>query len=352
MNNKGPLKTHLAGGVHIKSNVALASYTTFGIGGKATEFAVARSEDELRALVAYGDERQLPITMLGGGSNVLISDEGINGLVIKNKISGISYETAGEKVLVTAGAGVVWDDLVAETVKKDLWGLENLSAIPGSVGATPIQNVGAYGVEVADLIKAVRVYDKNTKDFLLLSPNDCQFGYRDSIFKHAAGQSYLVTAVTYGLSKTLNPKLHYRDLAERFANDNQPPLTEIRDAVINIRSRKFPSWQEVGTAGSFFKNPIIATEHYTKLQQKYPGLPSWPAGDGQVKVPLGWILDKVLKLRGVKEGRVGCYKDQALVLVNFDNATAEEVDEFAKNIELKVKEATDIDLTREVTYIS
>ena len=336
----------------IQESVPLRRYTTFQIGGPAEFFAVAKSEEELTVLARVANERQLALTILGGGSNVLISDKGIKGLVVKNEITGISYEPDGETVLVTAGAGVVWDDLVSETVSKDLWGLENLSAIPGSVGATPIQNVGAYGVEVAELIKAVRVYDKEKKVFLDLTPDYCQFGYRDSMFKHEVGKKYIVIAVTYTLSEVAKPKLHYKDLAERFKGDFEPSLEEIREAVIEIRSRKFPNWHEVGTAGSFFKNPIIDSNHYAKLQEKYPDLPSFSADADKVKVPLGWILDKVLNLRGVREGNVGAYKGQALVIVNHGGATATEVDEFAKKIEQNVKAVADIDLTREVTFVS
>lgn len=330
----------------IEKNVSLARYTTFGIGGPAEYFAVCNTTEELTALAGFARERGLTVTILGGGSNVLISDAGVTGLVIKNNIGNIKVVENGGAVIVTAGAGVVWDDLVSYTVAKNYWGLENLSAIPGSVGATPIQNVGAYGVEVGELVETVEVYDINKNIFLNIKHDECQFGYRDSIFKTKVGKNLIVTAVSYKLSLTPNPKLHYKDLALKFGMEQDetslPSLKDIREAVIEIRSSKFPDWRERGTVGSFFKNPIITTLEYDRLVHLYEDLPGFSVGGHKIKVPLGWILDKVCNLRGVKEGNVGTYQNQSLVMINYGNATAKEVESFAKKISDCVLEKTNI----------
>jgi UDP-N-acetylmuramate dehydrogenase len=336
--------------IDIKTDIPLAPLTTFGIGGGAEYFTVVGNEDELAEAVRFAKEKNLPITILGGGSNVLVADNGVRGLVIKNEIGGIFYEENDVNTIVTAGAGVIWDELVAETVAKDLWGLENLSGIPGTVGATPIQNVGAYGTETADVLVSVRVFDIETETFSELPNGFCAFAYRDSIFKTREGKKYVVTHVAYTLLKKPDRKLAYKDLAARFG-DTEPNLEEIRSAVLEIRSAKFPNWREMGTAGSFFKNPIISEESFSLLAEKYPDIPSFPAGQGFVKVPLGWILEHVLKIKGVHDGNVGTYKGQALVIVNYGNATAHEVDVFAKKIESRVNELCNVELEREITDI-
>lgn len=337
----------------IQREVPLAPYTTFKIGGPAEYFVSVSTEKELEEAVAWAKERALSVTIIAGGSNVLIADEGVRGLVIKNDIGGITYEEKNGQVSVTAGAGVVWDDLVTEAATRGLWGFENLSAIPGSVGATPIQNVGAYGVEVADLIARVRVYDKERKLFTELSPEECGFAYRDSIFKHAEGKQYVVTAVTYVLSKDAQPKLQYKDLDKKFGErEAAPTLSEIRGAVIAIRRGKFPDWQTVGTAGSFFKNLILSKDEFNRIAARYPELPGFRTEDDNVKVPLGWILDHVLALKGVTEGAVGTYEHQALVVVNHGGATARDVQTFAQEIAQKVFDATGVYIEWEVTYVS
>lgn len=337
----------------IKENINLAPYTTFKIGGPAESFAVVKSEEELPTLVRAARERQQSILVLGGGSNVLIDDAGIKGLVIKNEIKGVSSVVSGDQVLVTAGAGEVWDDLVALTVKEGWWGLENLSAIPGSVGATPIQNVGAYGVEVASLIKSVRVFDIERAEFREFTNQECAFGYRDSFFKTEAGRKLIVTSVTYSLSTVPNPKLHYKDLSVFFSDAELSNISQsaIRDAVIKIRAGKFPDWKQIGTAGSFFKNPIISEDHYATLVAEYPGLPGYPEKEGKIKVSLGWVLDNICGLKGHKEGNVGLYEKQALVLVNFGSATATEVKNFAAKVCDEVFKKTQIEIEMEVSVM-
>jgi len=334
----------------VKKDVPLAPYTTFGVGGVAEYFAVASNEEELALLTEYARERDLRVSVLGGGSNLLVSDSGVEGLVIKNEIKGITHKAENEKVLVTAGAGEEWDAFVLRTVETGWWGLENLSAIPGTVGATPIQNVGAYGVEEGNLIEEVKVYVLREQKYITMTKDECRFGYRDSIFKSEAGKDLIVVSVTYSLSTIPTPQIHYKDLAEYFSNHlGIPSQLEIRDAVVLIRSKKFPDWKKFGTAGSFFKNPIISTEHFNELSKQYEGLPGYPAGDGTVKVALGWILDKVCELRGVREGQLGTYENQSLVLVNYGGATASDVSNFAEGVKDKVFKKTKISIEMEPT---
>jgi UDP-N-acetylmuramate dehydrogenase len=331
--------------MQINEHISLAALTTFQTGGFAERFVVVTTEAELSEAVAYARASALPITVLGGGSNVLAPDGELAGLVIKMGIKGVVMHEEGDVVYVTAGAGEEFDAIVAEAVARGYWGLENLSHIPGSIGATPVQNVGAYGVEVGNFISLVRVFDRTTESFTTLSGTDCAFGYRDSRFKHAEGQRYIITAVTFVLSRTPLPQVTYKDLAERF-REATPTLALIREAIIEIRSKKFPDWHTEGTAGSFFKNPIIEKSHYDALVQTYPELPGYAADSGTVKVPLGWILDRVLELRGQGSATVGCYEGQALVLYNRGGATTADVLEFAKIIAARVHEATGITIER------
>lgn len=338
-------------GIEIKEKVPLSSLTTLKVGGSAEYFVAAALEVELREAVSWAKERGLSVRVLGGGSNLLISDQGVSGLVIKNEIGGIAYENDGSSsVLVTAGAGVVFDDLIQDNVERGYWGLENLSSIPGSVGATVVQNVGAYGVEVGRLIESVRVYDMSKSVFVDLDAAACRFGYRDSFFKTEIGRQYVIVGVTFRLSLVPQPRLEYRDLAQRFAESEHLLQSEIRQAVISIRSQKFPDWTQVGTAGSFFKNPIVDRQEYERLLIEYSELPGFAEADGRVKLSLGWILDHVCSLRGHHEGHVGLYDKQALVLVNLGGATAQEIENFAQKIAQKVFEKTNITIEWEVSY--
>ena len=334
----------------IQERVLIAPYTTFGIGGEAEYFAVASSEDELAASINQAREQDWSVTILGGCSNMLVSDSGVKGLVIIYVIKGIVADPEGGSVKVIVGAGEVWDDLVAHTVEEGWWGLENLSAIPGTVGATPIQNVGAYGVEVKEMIEAVRVYSPEREDFLILTNAECRFSYRDSFFKSPEGKNLIVVGVTYRLSLKPTPILHYKDLA-MLADEDDLTQENIRAAVISIRAEKFPNWHELGTAGSYFKNPIISEAEFVSLQAKYPELPGFSEPDGRVKVSLGWVLDKICGFKGVRDGNVGTFKTQALALVNYGGATAEEVLGFEKKIASEVKERTGIIIEREPVLI-
>jgi len=329
----------------------LADFTTFRIGGNARFFCTIEKKEDLPEAVVFAREKSLPIFILGGGSNILISDKGFDGLVVKMGIVEVEEIKAG---LVRAGAGENWDDFVAWTVDKGYGGLENLSLIPGTVGAAPVQNIGAYGVEVGDLIDSVEVFDAKENTFKSLSHKECDFSYRDSAFKKEKGR-YVIASVLFKLKKNTTPDISYKDLVELFKNKQKPSIAEVRAAVIAIRTAKLPDLSKVGTAGSFFKNPVISKEKYAELKERYPELPSFAesakGGDGRVKVPLAWIIDKVCGLKGNKYGKAGIHETQALVIVNYSNASFEDVEKAAKEVEKSVKEKTGIDIEREVIMV-
>lgn len=333
--------------------VDLASYTTLGVGGKADYFVRIERVKEVPWLCEKIISMSCPLTILGGGSNVLVSDSGVRGVVALMAMVGIDTKEEGDDVLVRVGAGVVFDDLVEYCARQGWWGLENLSHIPGTVGATPIQNVGAYGVEVSEVIDTVQVFDRQKERFIDMLASDCGFQYRDSLFKSAKGR-FIVVSVTFRLSKKPMPKLHYADLNQYFISKKNIDVCDVRKAVVEIRSNKFPKWQDglVGTAGSFFKNPIVDETTLARLKAKCPDLPVYEVGNGKVKLSLGWILDKLLNRKGYKKGAVGHYEKQALVLVvDHKKSSAEEIDLFAKEVEDLVNSELGIKIEREVTMV-
>lgn len=331
------------GRMQILEHEPLSAHTTFKFGGPARFFADATSVDELCEARRFAEQQDMPLMILGGGSNVVASDAGFDGLVIRPRMRGILYE--GD--LVRVGAGEDWDALVADTVAHGLWGLENLSGIPGSVGATPIQNVGAYGVEVAEKIASLEALHLPTCKVRSFAPHECRFAYRDSFFKSEEGREYVVLSVTFGLSRTPTRTLSYKDLARAFEKNPEPTLLAVRETVLGIRAQKFPDLAQVGTAGSFFKNPIIDAVHYEQLSRVWPELPGFPQGDGRVKVPLAFLLER-LGWKGVREGAVGVWHAQPLVLVHYGGGSADELEVLAEKIERDVNEKTEIVLEREV----
>lgn len=336
----------------IRHNVLLSAYTTLKIGGPAKYFVTVSSVAELKAAVYFAQQNKLPLFVLGGGSNVQAPDAGFTGLVVHLAILGITHDmmTDSEHVVVTAGAGEGLDALILQTVESGWWGLENLSHIPGTVGATPVQNVGAYGVTIGEYITAVTVYNTQTNQTEILTQAECGFGYRDSIFKHQAGQQYIIVSVTISLSLHPQPRIDYPDLTHHFATQT-PTLAAIRDAIIAIRSAKFPDWTKVGTAGSFFKNPIVVRAVGLQLQTTYPNLPLYEVDDNHVKVALGFILDKICGLKGYTDKNVCLYEQQALVLVAASGATSDEVDQFVQKISDVVFAKTKIHIEREVVQL-
>lgn len=337
--------------LRLEDNVSLASLSTLRVGGNAERLVYIESEEALLEALDLAYKQAWPVTVLGGGSNVLISDQGIGGLVLVMAISGEMVKKDDDVTFLTAGAGVRLDDLVARSVEAGLWGLENLSGIPGTVGATPIQNVGAYGVEMADLIYTVRVYDRQSESFKNLTNSECEFAYRDSVFKHEPGH-YIITAVTFRLANKPTPRLYYRDLLEYFSNGQTPDGQSVRQAVLTIRARKFPDLNQVGTAGSFFKNPVITLAESRRLKERWPDLPVFPVSSTKAKISLGFVLDKIMGLRGTRKGDVGLYEGQVLVLVAYEGATFESIKKFADEITEQVKRVVGLTIEPEVTYLS
>ncbi len=348
----------------IEKDKSLKEFTTFKIGGNAQFFCAVQNEDELTEAVDFAQTnkagRKVPIFVLGGGSNILISDKGFQGLVIKMEIKGVEFtDQENGDVLVIAKAGEDWDAFVEKTVEKGFYGLENLSLIPGTVGAAPVQNIGAYGSEIKDTVHSVKIFDTAEGVFKNFSKDDCQFEYRDSLFKKKSNQipdfgtRYIVTSVTFKLNKKGKVNIDYKDVREYFAMKNieTPTLAEVRRAVVEIRSNKLPDVRKVGTVGSFFKNPIVTNEQAIELKNKYPDLPIYPIDETYTKISLAWILDKVCGYKGTSKGHVGTYKNQALVLVNNGDATAKEILDFAEEIKKSVKEKSGIDIEEEVQRV-
>lgn len=352
--------------IRIQENVSLRDLTTLKIGGTARYFCSAATVESLSQAVSFAHEKKLPCLILGGGSNVLVSDGVVNAVVIQNNLRGVTWKDGGKNVVVCAGAGENWDRLVEQAVKRNLWGIENLSGIPGTVGAAPIQNIGAYGAEIRDVLEWVEVFDSASGETREMSNEECLFGYRDSIFKHREGKSLIVTRVALRLSANGRPTLTYKDMQDRFAasarngstSSSVEPLTlsAIRRAVLEIRSKKFPDLATHGTAGSFFKNPIISKKQFDELKKKYPDLPGFELKvNGQklmVKLPLAWILDNICQLRGHRRGNVALFERQPIVLVNLGGATAEEIKRFAEEVIRYVKEATGISVEYEVRELA
>jgi UDP-N-acetylmuramate dehydrogenase len=333
----------------IQKNIILKNYTTFKIGGPASFFCIAKNEDELIEALGFAKKNKIPYFILGGGSNLLIPDAGFPGIVIKMENKGIEYKENGE-VIVQAGEN--WDNFVKETVERGLYGIENLSGIPGTVGATPVQNIGAYGSEVKDTIISVYALDIKKDEFLTFSNKECGFAYRDSMFKKEKGR-YAVLSVTFLLKKDGKLNTSYKDLQEYFKSRNvsNPSLLQLRNAVIEIRKGKFPDLTHIGTAGSFFKNPVISAKRAEELVERYPEMITYAVNSKFSKVPLAWVLDHVCGFKGIAKGSVGVYKNQALVLVNHGGAKSVDVIALAQEMVDAVYEKTGIEIEPEVEYV-
>ncbi|MDB5189446.1 MAG: UDP-N-acetylenolpyruvoylglucosamine reductase [Parcubacteria group bacterium] len=339
----------------VRESVPVSSLTTLGVGGDARYVLEIDSIDDIQTALAFSRERGLPFVVLGQGSNVLASDAPYDGVILLMRIPGIAFSESDDSavVRVTAGAGVEWDELVRACAERTLWGIENLAGIPGTVGAAPVQNIGAYGAEVHTAIESVTVVDASTGGTLVLRNDECGFSYRDSRFKHAP--EFIITSVTFALRKDGAPHVEYADLiAAREKGMDLSTPSAIGATVRAVRSVKFPDLSEYGTAGSFFKNPIITQGAYEALSTKYAaaaapygGIPKYPM-PGHIKIPLAFILDKLLGLRGFKQGKTFLFGNQPLVLVAEQGARAEDVDALAQKIEVAIEEATEIKIEREV----
>ena len=336
----------------IERDVPLAPRTTLGIGGPARRFVRATSAPELRMALAEAERAGERVFILGGGSNLVVGDGGWPGLVIQIAITGVEYEDDGSTVLVHAGAGVVWDDLVAAAVERDLAGIECLSGIPGLVGATPMQNVGAYGQEVAETIEVVDTIERSTGQTIEFTPSDCAFAYRTSRFK--GSERHIITHVTFRLARsTVSRPVKYAELAKSLglAEGATAPLRTVRDRVIELRRGKGmvvdAADPDSRSAGSFFMNPIVDNATLTALEARLPpgtSVPKWYAGDGKLKLSAGWLIERAGFAKGTARGTVGISSKHALALVNRGGATAADLLALAREIQDGVRDQLGIEL--------
>ncbi len=345
----------------ILENESLAPMTTLGVGGPARYFCTVQTEDDIREAAAFARERDLPLLVLGGGSNLLVSDRGFAGLVLKIGLLGMKQQSAGSSnVQVTVAAGEDWDLFVAGTVESGFAGLECLSGIPGTVGGTPVQNVGAYGQEVSETIVEVRAIHLESLETFTFSNSECEFTYRSSRFNTRDRGEYAITSVSFDLQPDGTPRIAYRDLKDHFATQrSKPTLSETREAVLEIRRRKamliVPGDDDARSAGSFFKNPVITEKQYVDLAERLfcqgLQLPSYPAGDGFRKLPAAWLVERAGFQKGYVAGHVGISRRHALSIVNRGGATAAEIVVLKDEIQTRVRDELGIELQPEPVFV-
>ncbi len=339
--------------MEIQENISLKPFNTFGIEVQARFFTRAKSIDELKAAIGFAKDKNLPLLFLGGGSNVLFT-ENYNGLVVLVQMKGITTQPAGEnEVLVTAQAGENWHKFVQWCLSQNFGGLENLSLIPGNVGTCPMQNIGAYGVEIKDRFHHCKALNIETLEVEEFSLSDCKFGYRESFFKREGKGKYVILEVSFLLTTTNHElKTGYGAIQEDLQRlgISKPTIQEVSKAVVRIRETKLPNPKETGNAGSFFKNPVISKEKFEALKNLYPEIPSYPNGDF-FKLPAGWLIEKA-GWKGKQVGNVAVHSRQALVIINrTGEATGKEIFNFSAQIIASIKEKFGIELEREVNII-
>ncbi|MGD0569377.1 MAG: UDP-N-acetylmuramate dehydrogenase [Candidatus Sulfotelmatobacter sp.] len=343
-------------------NIPLAPLTTIKIGGPAKYFVEAKSVSDVQEAVAFASSRDLPLFVVGGGSNLIVADAGWPGLVLKIAVQGINRHSGDEdgKILFDAGAGESWDKFVSHAVRANCAGVECLSGIPGSVGGTPVQNVGAYGQEVSDTITSVQVLDLKDNQVRELCPEACDFGYRSSIFNTTERERFIVLRVTYALNPEGRPRLTYADLKRHFeGRETAPNLAETREAVRHIRARKgmliVPGDPDCQSAGSFFKNPVLSESQHEDLKQRAAArgltVPSYPALETRKKVSAAWLVEHSGFAKGFGTGRVGISTRHALAIVNRGGASAAEVVALKEQIQQRVEEIWGIRLQPEPVMI-
>ena len=341
--------------MEIRENIALAPLTTLGVGGPARYFVEATNTDEVREAIAYAKSRGLPLFILGGGSNLVVSDAGWPGLVLKISLFGINHRHGHGTAYFDVGAGEDWDSFVAATVQHHCAGLECLSGIPGSVGGTPVQNVGAYGQEVADTIDTVVALNIQSGEEEEFEKSDCGFGYRSSIFNTSARGRYVILRVTYALVHDGKPRIAYADLQKHFAGRPEPSLADVREAVRQIRASKgmllTPGDPDARSAGSFFKNPVLTDEEFESLKRKAAArgleIPNYPALRAHRKVSAAWLVEQSGFAKGYGNGHVGISHKHALAIVNRGGATSAEVVELKNEIQARVQQQWEIKLEPE-----
>jgi UDP-N-acetylmuramate dehydrogenase len=335
--------------MQLTENFSLKLYNTFGIHAMAKYFAAFANTNELAEILENKNEHKL---ILGGGSNILFT-KNYDGLVLKNEIAGIEKINEDDAhVYIRAGAGVGWHEFVLYCITNNFAGVENLSLIPGSVGASPMQNIGAYGVEIKDVFHELEAYNIEEKKLATFSKNDCAFGYRESIFKNKYKGQFVITSVTFKLNKIPVYNTSYGAIETELEKMGvqSPSIKAISDAVINIRQSKLPDPKQIGNAGSFFKNPTIQNTQFEKLQHEFPNIVGYAVGENETKLAAGWLIEQC-GWKGYRKGDAGCHEKQALVLVNYGNAIGEEILQLSEKIINSVKLEYDVLLSTEVNII-
>jgi len=333
--------------MEIQENISLKKYNTFGIDVSAKYFSFFSTIDTLNELITHNSK--LITLILGGGSNILFT-KNFDGLVLKNEIKGIEkIKEDADHIYIKAGAGENWHGLVTHCVNNNWAGIENLSLIPGNVGASPMQNIGAYGVEIKDVFYELEAYHLKEKKIVKFNLNDCAFGYRESVFKRKYKNEFVITNVTYRLNKKPNFNITYGAIEQELEKMKVTELSikAISQAVINIRSSKLPDPKITGNAGSFFKNPTVSNSKFQILNSKFQNIVGYPLPDGNVKLAAGWLIEQC-GWKGFRGGDAGCYDKQALVLVNYGNAKGNEIFNLSEKILQSVKQKFNVELEREV----
>jgi UDP-N-acetylmuramate dehydrogenase len=332
---------------------SLRGYNTFGIEAEAPQFVEISSIDQYVSIRKSGEYAHLPHLFLGGGSNVLLT-KAQEALVVKISIPGISVlKEDTDFVWLKGGAGVVWDEFVQFAVNQGWSGLENLSLIPGTVGAAPMQNIGAYGAEIKDTFESLEALNLQTLELEVFDAKACAFGYRESFFKRAGKGQYLISSVTFKLSKKPSVKTSYGAIQDVLAAKGitQPSIREVADAVIEIRKSKLPDPKEIGNSGSFFKNPTVSASEASRLMAEFPGIPNYPVeGSTDVKFPAGWFIEKA-GWKGFRRGDAGVHAKQALVLVNYGEATGGDILALSEEIKQSIKDTFGVSLETEVNIL-
>ena len=336
----------------ISQNISLKPYNTFGIDATASFFGRFSTIVELQQLLKECPDKELLV--LGGGSNVLFVKDHFDGLVLLNEIKGFEVvETANNSVVVRVGAGEIWHEFVLKCIENGFCGVENLSLIPGSVGASPMQNIGAYGVEIKDVFEKLEAYHIATEEIHTFDKEACEFGYRESVFKRKFKNQYIITNVYFRLSTVSKLNTSYGVIESELEKMGvkTPTIKDISNAVIAIRSSKLPDPKEIGNAGSFFKNPVVPISILEKIQEKYPSVPNYPSEEGSVKLAAGWLIEQA-GWKGKTLNHYGVHKLQALVLVNYKRANGSEIYDLSTSIIESVNHIFGVELEREVNIIA
>ncbi|GGC86435.1 UDP-N-acetylenolpyruvoylglucosamine reductase [Flavobacterium lutivivi] len=337
--------------MQIHQNFSLKNYNTFGIEAKAKQFVAVHTLDQLKSVLEHHKNDKKFI--LGGGSNMLLTQD-IDALVIHVDLKGKKVLKEDENfVWVESNAGENWHEFVLWTIEQDFGGLENMSLIPGNVGTTPVQNIGAYGAEIKDTFVSCDAMNIETQEMKKFTKSECNFGYRESIFKHEAKDKFIITSVVFKLTKC-NHKIsvEYGDIKAELAKNNikNPTIKDVSNAVIAIRQSKLPNPKELGNSGSFFKNPVISREEFLKVKEKFPDVKYFEISETEVKVPAGWLIEHA-GLKGYRNGDAGVHKNQALVLVNYGNATGQDILNLSKYVQKTVFDKYGIAIEAEVNVI-